>query len=87
MATKKAKPTRNTTAQYTAKENMIRYIYDAGDNRFGLARQPKMIADELIRTAITLEEDGDYLTITLKNGTSYKYFLSELDKADDGDEQ
>ena len=79
----KKKPTRNTTAQYKAKVPKVRYIYDAGDNRFGMSYQPKVIADEIIRVAVRLEEEGEYLDIWQVNGSWYRYYLSEFDKTDD----
>ena len=58
---KEKKPTRNTQAQYAAKEQTVRYVYDAGDDRRAVSRQPKEVADEIIRVAVKIEEDGEQL--------------------------
>ncbi|MBO7673637.1 MAG: hypothetical protein J6S63_01350 [Atopobiaceae bacterium] len=84
---KAKKPTRNTTAQYTAKTPTVRYLYDAGDDRRGLSRQPAIVANEIIRVAIRVEEDGEHLNVWQVNGSWAGYFLADFDKAGGDEEQ
>lgn len=74
------KPTRNTTAQYRAKPEKVRYIYDAGDNRKGMSLQPAPVANEIIRVAVSVEEGGEYLNIRMVGGQEYSYFLDDFEK-------
>jgi len=78
---KAKKPTRNTTAQYTAKEPRVRYIYDAGDNRRAMSRQPKAVADEIIRVAVNVVENGELLEVTQVSGHWNAYYLEDFEKS------
>ena len=76
-----AKVTRNTRAEYKAKGQTVRYIYDAGDNRRGMAHQVGAIADDIIHSAVTVTEDGELLEVKTKVSTFW-YYLEDFDKSD-----
>ena len=83
---KEKKPTRNTQAQYAAKEQTVRYVYDAGDDRRAVSRQPKEVADEIIRVAVKIEEDGEMLNVWQVSGMWLGYWLADFDKTEPNDE-
>lgn len=73
------KPTRNTKAQYTTALDRVRYVYDAGDNRKGQSTQPGAIANEIIRCAVKVKEDGEFLKVATKV-TEYWYYMEDFER-------
>lgn len=70
---KEAKPRK----RYKCMKETVEYAYDAGDNRFGMSKQPGAIAEEVLYCAKSVEEAGEWLEVSA-GGSSYKYYAADF---------